>query len=222
MAEFEIYKDQDNPQEFRWRFRANNGEIIADSGEGYNRREDAEHAIEVMQTQAASGVGSFDIDEDEANPQDLRLRFRANTDMTLADPGGGSMSKEMRKEDVDRRIEVMEKQMVSARIREGASDIEDEVRAQSGTTYVERDAEDTASTTTSEQTSGTSSRRLNVVFSEPAYEELRELAKRNNKSVSLLVRDAIALQKWFDDTQRAGWRILAEKRGRVREIVKVR
>jgi uncharacterized protein YegP (UPF0339 family) len=51
MAEFEVYKDEDNPQDFRWRFRANNGEIIADSSEGYIDRDDCEHGIELMKTQ---------------------------------------------------------------------------------------------------------------------------------------------------------------------------
>jgi tripartite motif-containing protein 71 len=54
MAEFEIYKDQDNPQDFRWRLRANNGEIIADSGEGYNDRDDCEHGIDLVKSQAPS------------------------------------------------------------------------------------------------------------------------------------------------------------------------
>jgi uncharacterized protein len=54
MAEFEIYKDQDNPQDFRWHLRANNGEIIADSGEGYNDRDDCEHGIELVKSQAPS------------------------------------------------------------------------------------------------------------------------------------------------------------------------
>ena len=54
MAEFEIYKDQGNPPDFRWRFRANNGEIIADSSEGYNDKDDCEHGIELMKTQASN------------------------------------------------------------------------------------------------------------------------------------------------------------------------
>jgi uncharacterized protein YegP (UPF0339 family) len=35
MAEFEIYKDAS--LEFRWRFKANNEKILAESAEGYNR-----------------------------------------------------------------------------------------------------------------------------------------------------------------------------------------
>jgi len=41
--EFEIYKDASG--EFRWRLRAKNGRIIANSGDGYKNRADAEHAI---------------------------------------------------------------------------------------------------------------------------------------------------------------------------------
>jgi len=41
--EFEIYKDASG--EFRWRLRAKNGRIIANSGDGYKNKADAEHAI---------------------------------------------------------------------------------------------------------------------------------------------------------------------------------
>jgi uncharacterized protein YegP (UPF0339 family) len=43
MAEFEIYKDE--RLEFRWRLKANNGKILAESAEGYNNRANCEHAI---------------------------------------------------------------------------------------------------------------------------------------------------------------------------------
>jgi len=56
MAEFEIYEDQNNPGEFRWRLRANNNEIIADSGESYRDKDDCEHGIELVQTQSPSAT----------------------------------------------------------------------------------------------------------------------------------------------------------------------
>lgn len=56
MAEFEIYKDQNNPGEFRWRLRANNNEIIADSGESYRDKDDCEHGIELVKTQSPSAT----------------------------------------------------------------------------------------------------------------------------------------------------------------------
>jgi len=39
---FEIYRDR--RKEWRWRLKAANGRIIADSGEGYSRREHARRA----------------------------------------------------------------------------------------------------------------------------------------------------------------------------------
>lgn len=36
---FYLYKD--NKQEWRWRLKSNNGNIIADSGEGYKNKNDA-------------------------------------------------------------------------------------------------------------------------------------------------------------------------------------
>jgi len=50
MAEFELYQDQQN--EYRWRLQADNGEIIADSGEGYVQKSEARNAIERVQQQA--------------------------------------------------------------------------------------------------------------------------------------------------------------------------
>ncbi|MGH7575887.1 MAG: YegP family protein [Longimicrobiales bacterium] len=54
MAEFEIY--QDASDEYRWRFRANNGEIVADSAEGYANRRDCERGIEIVKSDAPSAA----------------------------------------------------------------------------------------------------------------------------------------------------------------------
>ena len=43
---FELYRDAKG--EWRWRLRARNGEVIAESGEGYVRREDCEHGIALV------------------------------------------------------------------------------------------------------------------------------------------------------------------------------
>ena len=56
---FEIYKDKKG--EFRWKLRADNGEIIADSGEGYVEKSDCEHGISLVQKS-----GDADIVELEA------------------------------------------------------------------------------------------------------------------------------------------------------------
>jgi uncharacterized protein len=52
MAQFEIYKDE--RFEFRWRFKANNGEILAESAEGYNNSANCEHAIILIKQQVAN------------------------------------------------------------------------------------------------------------------------------------------------------------------------
>lgn len=40
---FELYRD--GVGEWRWRLRVQNGNVVADSGEGYRHRADCEHAI---------------------------------------------------------------------------------------------------------------------------------------------------------------------------------
>jgi hypothetical protein len=72
------------------------------------------------------------------------------------------------------------------------------------------------------RSSTSASRRLNVVFSEAAYDALKELADQSGKTISDVVRDAIALQRWFNDVRKGGDRVLVEERGRVREIINIR
>lgn len=49
-ATFELYKDKAG--EFRWRLRHQNGEIIADSGEGYVAKAGAVNGIESVKANA--------------------------------------------------------------------------------------------------------------------------------------------------------------------------
>ncbi len=46
MAMFQIFKDKAG--EYRWRLRANNNEIIADSAEGYKAKLDCEHGVDLV------------------------------------------------------------------------------------------------------------------------------------------------------------------------------
>jgi uncharacterized protein YegP (UPF0339 family) len=48
---FEIYKDA--KEEYRWRLKAANGQIIATSGQGYKAKADCRHGIELIQEGAA-------------------------------------------------------------------------------------------------------------------------------------------------------------------------
>jgi uncharacterized protein YegP (UPF0339 family) len=62
MAEFEIYKDE--RLEFRWRFKANNGKILAESAEGYNNPANCEHAIILIKQKVASARINSDFKPD--------------------------------------------------------------------------------------------------------------------------------------------------------------
>ena len=48
------------------------------------------------------------------------------------------------------------------------------------------------------------SHRFNVNFSEGAYRDLSTLAKRKDTTMSEVLRDAIALERWFEETRREG------------------
>lgn len=63
-------------------------------------------------------------------------------------------------------------------------------------------------------------RRVSVHFSDQTYKVLKELA--NGGSIADAIRDAIALTKWFKDTQNEGKTILVEDRnGKLREVIKI-
>lgn len=51
---FEIHKD--HAGEWRWRLRTTNGNVVADSAEGYGRREDCERGIAIVKTSAEAPV----------------------------------------------------------------------------------------------------------------------------------------------------------------------
>lgn len=52
MGEFRFVVYQDDDQEWRWRFRASNNDIIADSGEGYVNKQDCLHGIDLVKKEA--------------------------------------------------------------------------------------------------------------------------------------------------------------------------
>lgn len=62
-------------------------------------------------------------------------------------------------------------------------------------------------------------KKVGVNLSDRAYSELEELAARKEKPVTQVVRDAIALEKWFEDTRKKGGKVLVERDGKVQEIV---
>ncbi len=51
---FEVYKDAKG--EFRWRLKATNGELIANSGEGYKAKADCLHGIDLIKEGASKAT----------------------------------------------------------------------------------------------------------------------------------------------------------------------
>jgi len=51
MAKFQVYADKRG--EFRWRFRADNGEILAMSSESYKSVDSCRHGMKLVQSKAA-------------------------------------------------------------------------------------------------------------------------------------------------------------------------
>jgi uncharacterized protein YegP (UPF0339 family) len=93
--EFEVYADRAN--KYRWRLVAQNGEIVADSGEGYGSESDAREAVSRVQSAAADArvprydVEHFEIFEDRAG--EYRWRLVASNGRIIADSGEGYGSK---------------------------------------------------------------------------------------------------------------------------------
>lgn len=61
--------------------------------------------------------------------------------------------------------------------------------------------------------------RVNVNFSDNAYKALQDLAVRKGKSMSDVLRDAIALEKWAQDIGDKGGRVLVQHGDRVQEVI---
>ncbi len=62
MAKFQLFKDKKG--EYRWRLRADNNEIIADSAEGYVNKSDCKHGIDLVK-RLSPGAEVVDRTEDQ-------------------------------------------------------------------------------------------------------------------------------------------------------------
>jgi uncharacterized protein YegP (UPF0339 family) len=94
-ADFEVYED--NAGEYRWRLTHQNGNIIADGGEGYASKSGAEDAVERVTEYAPEahvldiGSAAFEIYEDAG--EEWRWRLRHRNGRILADSGQGYASR---------------------------------------------------------------------------------------------------------------------------------
>lgn len=74
--------------------------------------------------------------------------------------------------------------------------------------------------TRSPSNAGRETHRVNVNFSDAAYSTLEMLAREQSKSMSEVLRDAIALEKWFYEVHERGGRVIMEDaQGHRREIL---
>jgi uncharacterized protein len=73
MAKFYIY--QDDRGECRWRLRAGNGRIVADSGEGYTKKDKCEHSIELVKEESPTA----EVEEVLSRPADYDRAVKHRT-----------------------------------------------------------------------------------------------------------------------------------------------
>jgi Ribbon-helix-helix protein, copG family len=64
-------------------------------------------------------------------------------------------------------------------------------------------------------------KRITATLAPSTYEALQELAKAKGESMADALRDAIALSKWFRETQASGANILIEQNGKTQRILKL-
>ena len=82
-ATIEAYED--NAGTWRWRLVHRNSNILADSGSGYSRRNDANRAVERIQT----GLDDFEFETYEDQGGEYRWRLKGSNDRIVADSGEG-------------------------------------------------------------------------------------------------------------------------------------
>ena len=87
-SRYELYEDR--ADEWRWRLKAPNGEIIADSSEGYKTRGGCQLAISRMQWMAStSNVRDITLSSDERETRRLERAREKFRDLINRRPGGG-------------------------------------------------------------------------------------------------------------------------------------
>ncbi len=111
-ATFELYEDR--AEQYRWRLRHDNGNIIADSGEGYASKQKAEQGLQSVKTNVADAdIVDQTKDEPSAGEQRTskatfellkdaegqhRWRLRHDNGNIIADSGEGYASKQKAKQ----------------------------------------------------------------------------------------------------------------------------
>ncbi|WP_435115246.1 DUF1508 domain-containing protein [Halolamina sp. C58] len=101
---FETYED--SAGEHRWRLKSGNGQVVADSGEGYSRQSSVEDAVERVRQYAPEadvldiGRAAFEVYED--NGGEFRWRLRHRNGQIVATGSEGYAEKSKAEDAVDR------------------------------------------------------------------------------------------------------------------------
>jgi hypothetical protein len=61
--------------------------------------------------------------------------------------------------------------------------------------------------------------RCQIIFSDEAWQDLNIVARAKGCTIAEVLRDAIALARWFDDQQAAGNRVLIQRGRRIHEVL---
>ena len=62
--------------------------------------------------------------------------------------------------------------------------------------------------------------RISVDFPESVVKDIEQLAAAQGKTKAGLLRDAVALEQWFNEINQKGDHVLVERDGKLREIVR--
>lgn len=63
------------------------------------------------------------------------------------------------------------------------------------------------------------SNNIQIPFSPGAYDALRRLAAQQGRSIAAVLQEAIALEQYAQETRAKGGRVLAERDGKISEIL---
>jgi uncharacterized protein YegP (UPF0339 family) len=106
---FEVYRDK--VQEYRWRLKATNAQVIATSGQGYKDKRDCKNAIDRIMADAATKL-KFETYTDAG--KDIRWRLIATNGQIIATSGQGYKDKR----DCEHAIDVIKKGAADAKVEE--------------------------------------------------------------------------------------------------------
>jgi uncharacterized protein YegP (UPF0339 family) len=107
-AKFEIYPDA--KKEYRWRFKAGNGETLVTGGQGYKSKSSCQDAVEKIKANAATDKYQFEVYQDNAGK--YRFRTIASNGQNVASSSQGYQSKA----DCQHAIDVLKKEAKAAKV----------------------------------------------------------------------------------------------------------